>query len=279
MEQRRKTKEGKASRSRSFIVASQRLAIQNEMDYFGDIFQYEEVDEVLDPHLALLKLTLSEELGSVVDSEFMDVFFEKVSKINRNRFSLDLARDKKKMIVYMFEFSSGRQQKHIYKHILKHYKDLIKKSDENVDIPYASPPSSPKSVPTAPSFLKERMEKMESPSQRKKLRLSLTLLPSFQWEIKGSDVIYSDPPTVIGTGAYGDVYLGKFKNKRVAVKKVPSEEDDIHFLNEISILCQMDHPNIVKVWVVFISILNFKLTILLVPWGNLGQPNKYCDEV
>lgn len=242
---RKHLESGKVSRSKSFVVASQRLALQNEMEYFGDIFDYEKTDEELETYLQELRRSLSTELYEIVDEEFMDIFFQKISEMNRLMFLFELESDKKKMIVYLFEFSSGRQRKKLYKHILRHYKDLIK-HDES-DMPLPSPPASPMSLPGHHSYLREKMEKRRSDSHVKKYRLSLTLLPEFKWEIKGHDILYPEPPMVIGTGACGDVYLGKFRNKRVAIKKIPSEDGGDTFLNEISILCKMDHPNIVKV--------------------------------
>lgn len=55
--------------------------------------------------------------------------------------------------------------------------------------------------------------------------------------------------SLLGVGSLGEVYLGKFQGKKVAVKKVRRETmSDSHiaeFANEIRIMCSLRHPNTV----------------------------------
>ena len=59
-----------------------------------------------------------------------------------------------------------------------------------------------------------------------------------QWEINMDDI---DELHWIGSGAQGAVFLGKWKNQEVAIKKVQNERD-----TDIKHLRHLDHQNIVK---------------------------------
>lgn len=71
-----------------------------------------------------------------------------------------------------------------------------------------------------------------------------------RWEMKIEDVTILEK---IGAGAYGSVYKAEWNNTLVAVKTLtpPSTEDEEvqtfirEFSNEVSVLCQLRHPNIV----------------------------------
>ena len=55
-----------------------------------------------------------------------------------------------------------------------------------------------------------------------------------------------DREVLLGKGAYGSLFLGKYGNRQVAVKRVSlhNVESDI----EEKALLQLDHPNIVKLF-------------------------------
>jgi len=59
-----------------------------------------------------------------------------------------------------------------------------------------------------------------------------------EWEI---DINEIDEIQWIGSGAQGAVFLGKWRNEEVALKKVRTQRD-----TEIKHLQHLNHPNIVK---------------------------------
>ncbi len=68
-----------------------------------------------------------------------------------------------------------------------------------------------------------------------------------QWKVI-TDVIVQDP---IGSGCFGQVYKGTWNNTTVALKTLKQEEDSKGFFNEISILQNLTHPNIVQYFGIF----------------------------
>jgi len=77
---------------------------------------------------------------------------------------------------------------------------------------------------------------------------------------------------ILGMGNYSTVYLGisKSTKERVAIKKVKKDlvkEDNIN--NEINILLQIDHPNIIKLFAIFESENYVYLVMELVTGGEL----------
>ena len=91
--------------------------------------------------------------------------------------------------------------------------------------------------------------------------------------------------TIIGKGAYGDVYMGKnlktkeiYAIKKITKKQLESETIYQYFNNEIFILKHLNHPNIVK----FKSLIDYKndfyLSTEYCNGGNLEQAMKYHLE-
>ena len=86
----------------------------------------------------------------------------------------------------------------------------------------------------------------------------------------------------LGSGSFGEVskVLHLKSNNYYAVKKIPKDtmsysikEDDFRkdFLNEIDILSQMDHPNIIKIYEYFEDNYNFYIVQELIEGGDLYE--------
>lgn len=241
------TKPRRKNRSKSIIDTSHRLILHSEIRNLDEIFYCEhDLEETIDitSYLEELKDILNEELEDIVDQEILDKMFQNFEEFSRHDvWTLNKDVDKRKMIVYLFDFTEKDQRKKFFKYILKHYRDLV---ETDIDQPLPSPTSSPKSVP-ASSYLKKRNSWFSS-LFKKKYRLPETLLPEFKWELDKDSVIIEKK---LSDGSYGTVYLGTFQNKKVAIKKLPSvicDERSRTILNEISLLCRLDHANIVKVY-------------------------------
>jgi serine/threonine protein kinase len=76
---------------------------------------------------------------------------------------------------------------------------------------------------------------------------SIVLQPIMRedWDIKHSDVVKGNK---IGSGQYGEVYQGFFKNRKVAIKTCKNsmqQEDKVKFVIEGNQLKKFNHPNIV----------------------------------
>lgn len=240
------TKPKRKSRSKSIIDTSQRLILQSEMRNLDELFYCEyDLDESIDITLYLneLKENLNEELEHIVEKEILDKMFQNFEEFSRQDvWTLNKDVDIRKMIVYLFDFTEKEQRRKFFKYILKNYPELV---ETDIDQPLPSPTSSPKSMPVS-SYLKKRNSWFSS-LFKKKYRLPETLLPEFKWELDKESVHIE---RVLSAGSYGTVYLGTFQNKKVAIKKLPSmvsDERSRTILNEISLLCRLDHPNIVKV--------------------------------
>lgn len=66
----------------------------------------------------------------------------------------------------------------------------------------------------------------------------------------------------MGEGAFGkvDLFFDKELNKRVAVKTIKrSHVDDVDFVSETTLLKNLDHPNIIKIFDIYKDTKNFYL--------------------
>ena len=83
----------------------------------------------------------------------------------------------------------------------------------------------------------------------------------------------------IGSGGFGHVHRGKWREDDVAVKKIGFENMDkemvVSFLKEISILSELDHPNILKV----IIYKSFSHNQKLVHWSLLRSSYLSCNRI
>lgn len=232
-------------RSKSIIDTSQRLILQSEMRNFDEIFYCEgDGDDEIDvsSYLDSLKKSLNKELGEIIEKDILDKMFQNFDAFSRHDvWTHNKAVDRRKMIVYLFDFTEKDKRVKFYKHIKKKYRELI---DTDYDQPISSPNTSPRSMPNL-SYLKKRSSLLSS-FKKKKFKLPETLLPDFKWELDHEDVTIEKE---LSEGSYGTVFLGTFQNKKVAIKKLPSkvgDERSRNILNEISLLCRLDHNNIVK---------------------------------
>lgn len=59
-----------------------------------------------------------------------------------------------------------------------------------------------------------------------------------------------DRKSVLGKGAFAIVFKGKFRGQDVAVKRIQNEDvvdlSSVEMNREISLMKEMDHPNVVK---------------------------------
>jgi serine/threonine-protein kinase/endoribonuclease IRE1 len=55
-----------------------------------------------------------------------------------------------------------------------------------------------------------------------------------------------DKETILGNGDYGDVFLGEWNSKRVAVKQIKLSEMKTQKQEDELTLMRLDHPNVVK---------------------------------
>jgi serine/threonine protein kinase len=87
----------------------------------------------------------------------------------------------------------------------------------------------------------------------------------------------------LGEGTYGDVFLAleKSSNRHVALKKMKSEffEEGIPStaMREISVLRELDHPCVVRYYVVLVPWLNFRLLDVIIHERNLWLVFEYIE--
>lgn len=92
-------------------------------------------------------------------------------------------------------------------------------------------------------------------------------------EGKLEDIYDTDNKIELGSGSFGEVYKIQLKEQDIyrAVKiinkaKVKNPKD---FLNEINILKNSDHPNVIKIYEVFEDRMNYYITMELCEGGVL----------
>ncbi|KAH3767537.1 Serine/threonine-protein kinase CTR1 [Pelomyxa schiedti] len=73
----------------------------------------------------------------------------------------------------------------------------------------------------------------------------------------------------VGAGSYGEVWKGKWTGTSIAVKRLFGDEVQEDLLQEISILCQLRHPNIVLFMGVSVDVTKYCIVTEFVENGNL----------
>lgn len=75
-------------------------------------------------------------------------------------------------------------------------------------------------------------------------RPDLGPMPRYQWMVEWAEVKLVRP---IGKGAFGEVWEGRFRGNKVAVKKLTSLAVERHreFVAELKLMCDLRHPNVV----------------------------------
>ena len=58
---------------------------------------------------------------------------------------------------------------------------------------------------------------------------------------------------IIGRGAFGNVYIGSLHGSYLAVKKISRYGSDVNIVNEVEIMKQVRHPNLVSLLCVSVS--------------------------
>jgi hypothetical protein len=102
------------------------------------------------------------------------------------------------------------------------------------------------------------------------------------FNIRASDIILQSK---LGEGSYGAVYLGLWRKKYVAVKKllISSGSQASEFFREASLMLSLkDHPNVVKVYGMCQEQQNFSLVLEFLPGGSLDgyvESQTYGDDI
>eukprot|EP00730_Choanoeca_flexa_P007855 TRINITY_DN12403_c0_g2_i4.p1 TRINITY_DN12403_c0_g2~~TRINITY_DN12403_c0_g2_i4.p1 ORF type:complete len:753 (+),score=246.92 TRINITY_DN12403_c0_g2_i4:255-2513(+) len=102
--------------------------------------------------------------------------------------------------------------------------------------------------------------------------------PLFRYQIHRSDMEAVKP---IGAGAFGQVFLGKFKGHMVAVKTVrnsASDSDKQEFIDECEVMLQLRHEGLVQLLGVAIQQKPWLCVIEFMKYGDLREVLRTCEE-
>lgn len=231
------------------------MALQNELENLSVSVPETASIEAIETHADHIRSIVLDELELVLDRAFVESVLENVFTHMKNKWVFNELNDKKTILNYLFEFTDGKQRKALYKYLEKSYPDMVKKRRTSPSHRQSSPTNLSESPPSIEvSMIKIGDMKSSScpssPRNRRKLlnlkfRLSASLLPKFTWEINAEDV---EEQFKIGEGSFGEIFYGKYNSKPVAIKRLTHiEASEKSLMNEISVLCRLEHPNIVKV--------------------------------
>lgn len=235
------------------------MALQSELEELAIAKSTSISEESMKQHVDSIRESVTSDLDGILEAVFVEKALTTIFIHMSSKWEFDKLKDMKMVLSYLFEFTDDKQKKGLFRYLEKTHPDLVWKSkrEKEITIPKRkSPTTHGQSPPELEGFMKtmnvgdfKSCSCPTSPRNKKKnlglkFRLSASLLPKFTWELNSDEV---QVQYKIGEGSFGEVYYGLYNNKPVAIKRLAHMEgSEKSLMNEMSVLCRLDNPNVIK---------------------------------